>query len=185
MSHWLAKLLLLLTLCSVAIPAGQADEPAKSRVYEKVEGQIEKLFGNKEGLEAFRASTKVEAYRLKERNFNRKEDTKEKQKFRSLVVLSGPIELQPEVSEKLLALLVDPASYRKRIYECLPDYGIGLRYSHEGSIWEVLICLDCDNVVVYHNEKWIASAEFQPTHEKFVSLFKELYPDDKAIQNIK
>lgn len=185
----IARLVLLLMFCLVAISAGQAEEPAqrKPRVFEKVEGQIEKLFGNEEGLEDFRASTKVEAFRLKRWDPNSGDDNSdaEKPKIGPKVILSGPLELKPELAKEFLALLLDPASYRKRINECEPDPGIAIRYVHDESIWDVFLCLECDVVIVYRNDKLVASTEFQPAHDKFVGLMKELYPDDKAIQNIK
>ena len=164
---------------------GRADyqvEPSQNALLERVTGQaaIEKLFGGKHAVATVARPDKVEVYRIdpnSERSGNSTLD-----EFR---IASGPIEAPRDIATRLSTLLASPESYWNNPPACVPMYGVRLTFERARDRVDVLLCLECDESLIFRNRRFVGYGFFFYSHDSLVQVVQELYPDDKGIQSLK
>jgi hypothetical protein len=164
---------------------GRADhqvEPLQNAIMERVTGQtaIEKLFGGKDAVATVAHPDKVAVYRL-DPNLERTGNLT-LEEFR---ITSDPIEPSHEVASRLAALLASPESYWDAPSACMPMYGVRVRFERAADRVDLLLCLECDESLIFSNGRFIGYGFFVPAHDPLVRVVQELFPDDKEIQGLK
>ena len=137
-------------------------------------GDVAILFGPSQVLDAINSSTNVTAYRLPENSYNRA-------KLDEYKMLSGPISLSSDTQARVRSILLDPAMYGGPSTACVPDYGVRFQFRHNGKDVDVLLCFKCDILGVYEDGDARRIEYFTPGRTQFVTLVKELFPDDADI----
>ena len=135
------------------------------------------VYGNVQALNAVEASTNVTAFRLPKRSYYR-------EKLAEYKILSGPISLSNDEQARLRSVLLDPTMYEKHRTNCVPDYGVRFQFKHNGKEVDVLLCFECDILGVYEDGVVGHMESFAPGRTHFVSLVKELFPDDAEIATL-
>jgi len=185
------QLVMLVTALMTAVAGeGIAEEAVEANAGAQAEARLTKLFGDKAARKPIAECAKIEAYRLESflttaRREQQGEDLSDKQRIGRGVVISGPVQVDKEMAKKIVALLTDPAAYRDRRNECEPMPGVAIRFVCEDQPRDVMICLECDVIYVMREGKSGGAVEFQPAHDRFVKLAKELFPNDPLIQKLK
>jgi hypothetical protein len=166
-----------------------AEEPGERTASTQTVSRVGKLLGGESILKSFAACTKVEAFRLESfmataRRERHGEDTSKEPRFCEQIIRGGPIALNENLSRKTVSLLLDATAYRDRKNECEPEPGVGLRFTHDNDTWEVLVCLECDVIMAKHNDQRGEVIEFEPAHQRFIGVAKEIFPEDAEIQKL-
>ncbi len=99
---------------------------------------------------------------------------------------AGPINVPDEEVSKLRAVLLDESTYGWDYAKgCIPDYGVRIQFQHKTDNVDILLCFECDILLVYHNGKVVGGEDFDDGRAQFVAIVKTLFPDDQAIQSLK
>ena len=68
---------------------------------------------------------------------------------------------------------------------CLPTYGVRMTFQKGEDSLHLYFCFECDLITTTDSdEKMIAGGDFDPAHNQLATLVKEVFPDNKKIQNI-
>lgn len=173
---------ILSCLLATAAVAGTTSYVAYARV-EAAEDRVAKMFGGRDGLKALTAPDKVEAYRLRplpqEMQGRRTPLTK-------FPILSGPVAVPKESTDKIARTLLSDESYEwESAKGCLPYYGVRLSFTRSDDQVDVLLCFQCDVLLVYRNGKITGGEDFDAIRHVLVRTVKPLFPDDKVVQGLK
>lgn len=157
-------------------------KPLQNAIMERVTGQaaIDKLFGGKDAVATVAQPDKVEVYRIDPNSERTGNLTLEE--FR---ITSGPIEPSHEVTSRLSAILTSPESYWDVPSNCMPMYGVRVKFERAADRVDLLLCLECDESLIFSNGRFIGYGFFVPAHDLLVRVVQELFPDDKEIQSLK
>jgi hypothetical protein len=137
------------------------------------------IFGNQQAIETVRNAASANAYRLASPSEHR-------DSLSDFEIVSGPVPVSDSGSKALRKVLLNPATYGWGFTKsCLPDYGVRLEFQHDSDKVDVLLCFDCDVLAVYHNGKAVGGEDFDTGRSAILSIVKELFPDDGAIQSLK
>jgi hypothetical protein len=96
--------------------------------------------------------------------------------------------LGAETIKKLRAVLLDPTAYEfdvAKACEFVP--GVGIRFVDKERTVDVVFCFECDVVAIRTSgsERWQGGGSFDPGRARFVAVMKQVFPDDKVIQELK
>ncbi|MGC1272412.1 MAG: hypothetical protein WBC44_01800 [Planctomycetaceae bacterium] len=162
--------------------AGTASYVAYARV-EAAEDRVAEMFGGRDGLKTLTEPDKVEAYRLRplpQDKQGRRTPLKEFQ------ILSGPVTVPKESAKNVARSLLSYDSYEwDSAKGCLPIYGVRLSFARGDDRVDVLLCFQCDVLLVYRNGKITGGEDFDAIRPVLVRTVKPLFPDDEVVQGLK
>ena len=136
--------------------------------------RVVQMFGGEAGLSTIRQPDRVEAFRILD-------DSKDK--ATDFQIQAGPVRLAQNDISAISAALLSPASYGwEYVKGCLPDYGVCLSFFRGSDRVDVVLCLECQILLIGHNGVITGGEDFDPINPLLVRTVKELFPGDKAIQ---
>lgn len=97
------------------------------------------------------------------------------------------VELSGSQVEQTREVLNSPRTYGFDVAkECIPNYGVRLRFGDEGEAMDLNLCFECKMLAVVRDGKIVGREEdFDGGASKLTAICKELFPDDPEIQAIK
>jgi hypothetical protein len=104
---------------------------------------------------------------------------------------AAPVGLSPEQIQTIQKLLEKPASYRwSRPVNCIPEYGVLFNFHSDGRTVRVAFCFRCGQLGVFDGEddskEQINRVDmFNPMRGRVLAICKEIFPNDKEIQELK
>ncbi len=99
---------------------------------------------------------------------------------------AGPINVPDDEVSKLRAVLLDESTYGWEYAKgCIPDYGVRIQFQHDSDEVDVLLCFECNILLVYHNGKAVGGEDFDDGRPQLVEIAKAVFPDDEVIQSLK
>ncbi len=85
----------------------------------------------------------------------------------------------------LLSILLDPAAYEWEYSKsCIATPGVKLSFRSGDHQIDLLLCFECDILMVYRDDKYVSSGNIDFGRPKLVALLKASYPDDPTIQSL-
>lgn len=130
---------------------------------------LEKYLGGKEALSTIATPESVEATLL---NSARRER-------------SSPVAVSSSISKAFSAALSDEKSHhRVNMTHCSPDYGMRLRFKRGSDMVTVDFCFQCKILRITDGRSAIEES-FDFEKNDFTKLAKELFPNDKTIQELR
>jgi hypothetical protein len=149
--------------------------------------RVVKELGGKEVAHTLATAPRVLAYRVKPDPV--KADAPEaKTAVAGYPVIGGAVALDAETSKNLRAVLLDPGAYEfgvAKACEFVP--GVGVRFVGEERTIDVVFCFECDvlSIRALGSERWQGGGSFDPGRARFVAVMKQVFADDKTIQELK
>jgi hypothetical protein len=64
-------------------------------------------------------------------------------------------------------------------------YGARVKFERAGDRVDLLLCLECDESLIFSNGRFVGYGFFVPAHDRLVRVVQELFPDDEQIQSLK
>ncbi|MEJ7594994.1 MAG: hypothetical protein WKF77_26000 [Planctomycetaceae bacterium] len=85
----------------------------------------------------------------------------------------------------LRSTLLDASSYEwDSVKGCIPTPGVLIQFKKGSEVVDVLFCFECDNLAAYYNGVIAGGEDFDNARGTFLSVIKELFPDDNVIQEL-
>ena len=144
------------------------------------------VFGSTENLNAMKSAAKVAACRIEEPRADARDQRASEDEFLSQHVEGEWIDLSPAQIRQIQNVLSAPNTYmfgaRK---ECVPHYGVRVRFEHDGETIDVNLCFDCKQLAVVRGGIIVGEEDFDRGNPELVTICRELFPDDAEIQALK
>ena len=81
--------------------------------------------------------------------------------------------------------LLDVSSYEwDSVKGCIPTPGVRIQFKKGVEVVDVLFCFECDILAVCYNGVMVGGKDFDNARGTLLSVVKELFPDDLAIQQL-
>lgn len=141
--------------------------------------ELKPVFGDAGAMDVIDDATSVSAYRIVQPNENL-------EALEDFEMAAGPIQVSNALASRLRAILFDPLTYDwDDVSGCLPNYGMRIQFQRGQDVVDLLFCLECDIVDVFHNGECVGGGLFSKGAARLVAIAKVLFPDDEAIQELK
>jgi len=174
--------LLVASGVAVVVLAATAAVVAYARA-EAAGRRVADLFDGEAGLKTVTAADEVVAYRLAPLPVERQGRRTPLDEFE---VLAGPVPLPAEHAGRVARALSSPGSYGWDYAKgCVPIYGVRFSFVRGGDRVDVLLCLQCDVLLVYRNGEIAGGEDFDPIRPILVRAAKAAFPDDEVIAGLK
>jgi hypothetical protein len=173
------RLLAAATILAVLAGAGAA-WALRGRAEPSGADRLAELFGGPAGLSIVASPDRVEASRLgppPDRPGVSEAD---------LPTIAGPVPVPDATATTLSRALTSPNSYGWDYAKgCIPSYGVRLSFHRAGGRVDVLLCMQCQMILVSRDGGEGRSEDFDPINAILVDAVILLFPDDPAIQSLK
>jgi hypothetical protein len=144
------------------------------------------VFGSTENLNAMKSATKVTACRIEEPQGDARDQRTSADEFLAQHVEAEWIDLSPAQIGQIHDVLSAPNTYIVGApKECVPHYGVRVRFEPDGEAIDVNLCFDCKQLAVVRGGKIVGEEDFDRGNRELVAICKELFPDDPEIQALK
>ena len=141
--------------------------------------KLKKLFGSAQAIDTIQNAETVNSYLLSP-------PSRYQKSFSDYKIAGDPVKLNDEQTSRLRAVLLSEKTYVWDVAKaCEPLYGVRVEFQHESQSVDVLFCFECDILTVYENEKVADGEDFDPARDAFVTIFKEVFPEDDVVQSLK
>ena len=142
-------------------------------------GNLTKVFGNSAAIDSIKSADSVNAYRLPS-------PSEYRASLADYKMSAGPIDVPDDQVSKLRAVLLDKSTYGWDFAKgCIPDYGVRIQFQHDSQEVDILLCFECDILLVYQNGKVVGGEDFDDGRPQLVEIVKTVFPHDEAIQSLK
>ena len=169
----------LFSICGCLILAGCGPSATEADVATAV-------FGSTENLNAMKSATKVTACRIKEPLAAARGQRTSADEFLAQHVEEKWIDFSAAQIDQFRNLLRAPnQNFFSSSSECIPHYGVRLRFEHDGEAIDVNLCFACKQLAVVRGREIVGEGEFHRGNRELVTICKELFPDDPEIQALK
>lgn len=98
---------------------------------------------------------------------------------------AGPITPSPAVCKQLREIFLKLRSRPSPAKGCVPDFRVQIHFRSGTNDVDVLLCLDCRIMAVYHNTKAFSCDNFDTIAPQLIAIIRDVFPDDPAIRAIK
>jgi hypothetical protein len=99
---------------------------------------------------------------------------------------AGPVALDAATAKRLVDVFLDDASYYTGPPKaCLPQPGVKYRFVRGTEVVTVLVCYECQQLMVQDPGGGGGSGDFDPAGPALVAIVKQLFPKDPGIQRLK
>lgn len=144
---------------------------------------IEKLFGGRDNLAVVTQPEHVMAYRVGPLPEG---IVWQQEAFSDYPIVSEPVELPVATAKQVSAALASPATYDWYWAKaCQPVYGVQLSFIRGAERVDVLLCFECDMLLVGRNGQTLGGEDFDHARGILVRAVKECFPDDEVIQQLR
>ena len=142
-------------------------------------GDLDSVFGTGGAQDVIAAPEKVQAIRLADQSFYQPTVADYK-------TAAGPIDVDKDIGKQTSKLLLDEKSYLWDVAKgCEPIFGVRLQFTKGEQTADVFFCFECDILTIYFQGKPVGSEDFDPIRPQLVTIVKQLFPEDEAIQGLK
>ena len=139
---------------------------------------LNSVFGGSAALEILQNATSVNAFRLATSG-------EYHARISDYEFTDGPVVVPADSIVTLRSTLLDASSYEwDSVKGCIPNYGVRIQFKSGLDEVDVLFCFECDILAVYYNGVMAGGEDFDNARGTFLSVVKELFPDDIAIQQL-
>ncbi len=97
----------------------------------------------------------------------------------------GPITLSPAVRDRLREVFLNLRTKPSSKKACLPDFRIRLHFDGQASEVDILLCLECRIMAIYHNSAAFTCDNFDDVAPELIAISREIFPEDPAIQALR
>lgn len=94
----------------------------------------------------------------------------------------GPVALSLAVRDRLCNVLLNQQTSVSKGKACIPDFRIRFRFQSEATDVDILLCLECRIMAIYHDSKAFTCADFDDIAPELIAISKEIFPNDPLIQ---
>ncbi len=141
--------------------------------------RVARLFGGDKGLEILSHPDRIEAFRLEP--IDEPTDVLPV----NYPVMTGPVTVPGELSIALTSALASEESYDwDKPRDCMPSYGLRLSFYRGRDRVDVLLCMNCETLLVIRNGEECGMGQFNPIRAIMVDAVKSLFPNDQVIQSL-
>ncbi len=146
----------------------------------------ERALGGKSVLQIIQHPDSVQASRLRPPSDTEleKQANADRIQVEDFEIVGDAIEVPAAIAERIGSILASPESYSWDPKGCVPIYGVRLSFHWEDSRVDILLCLECDILMVFQDGFMRETSNFDPAHDLLVAELKSLFPDDKEIQGL-
>ena len=141
---------------------------------------LDAMFGGDAGLATVARPEWVEAYRI-----GPPRPATRSQEVNDYPIIAGPGRIATENANELSAALTSPKSY---VWEtakgCEPEYGVCLSFFRGDNRVDVLLCFECNILLVAWNGSVTGGEDFDPVRPVLVRAVKAGFPADDVIQTL-
>lgn len=139
---------------------------------------LNSVFGGSAAIEIVQNATAVNAFRLAT-------SSEYHARISDYEVTDGPIVVPSDSVLTLRSTLLDASSYEwDSVKGCIPNPGIRIQFQSGSEVVDVLFCFECDILAVYYNGVMVGGEDFDNARGTFLSVIKELFPDDTVLQEL-
>lgn len=139
---------------------------------------LNSVFGGSAAIETLQNARSVNAFRLAN-------SSEHHVRMSDYEFTDGPVVVPADSILTLRSTLLDASSYEwDSVKGCIPNYGVRIQFKNRLEVVDVLFCFECDILAVYYNGVMVGGEDFDNVHGTFLSVIKELFPDDIAIQEL-
>lgn len=145
---------------------------------------ITNMFGGEQARDIAEHPDKVEMFRL---GALPEHISLEKATLADFPLISKSVAVPETVAGQISAGLLSPGTYNWKytMKSCgEPIFGVRLTFHRGQNRVDVLFCFKCDDLRVYHNDRWTGSQDFHRGRPIFVRAVKSLFPNDQVIQQL-
>jgi hypothetical protein len=133
--------------------------------------------GGKEAMALLEHAEKVEAFRLKDSEYQKTIDTYE--------MVGDAVPVDREAAIRLATLFTSVDSFLLDSAKgCVPRYGVRIRFAKDEATLDVLFCFTCNTFLTYLNGKSVGGEDFDPIRPQLVAIMKSLFPKDEVIEKL-
>jgi hypothetical protein len=150
--------------------------------YRTRDNRIEDLFGGAKNVAVVANPDRVEAYRvgpLPEGIYW------QDAKLGDYPLIAGPVPLADATAYDVSAALLRAETY---VWDwakaCIPNYGVQLSFIRGTDRVDVLLCFECDMLLIGRDGKIIGGEDFDNSRATLVRAAKNSFPDDDAIRKL-
>lgn len=145
---------------------------------------IVRLFGIRDDVELIRTAEMVEAFRIRG-DMQRKPPPQGVRHIHGHTILAGPVVVDAETRRALAETLTSAWTYWWIGGKpCLPQPGLAFRFTKGNRVTEILICFECDELIVLSPEHGERYEDFDYGRDELVRIAKRLFPADDIIQSL-
>ena len=128
-------------------------------------------------IETIRNAETVEVFQLEYREYA--------EELSAYKVVEGPLPVEASLARELKEVVTAYDSYeREFVVGCNPHYHVRTRFVRGDSAVDVIYCLHCGILEVFHNGKAVGGGLFSPVKKQLISIAKRMLPDDEALQQL-
>lgn len=139
---------------------------------------VNSVYGGSAAIETVQNATSVNAFRLATSGEHHT-------RVSDYEITDGPIVVPADSILTLRSTLLDVSSYEwDSVKGCIPAPGVRIQFKKGVDVVDVLFCFECDILAVYDNGVMAGGEDFDNASGTFLSVIKELLPDDIAIQEL-
>lgn len=161
------RLVALLLVLLVLAPAQGENKPRTA----------DDLLGGEKIVATISGAESVRAVRLKDAHLQRSPDDYEAQ--------GKVLELEKDLGRQWARAITAHETYERDVVPgCEPVFGVRLTFTRDKSQVDVVLCYQCDQLVVYHQGKRVGGGYFAPGAAALRGVAKRTFPDDRAIQGL-
>lgn len=176
------RVVLITAAAAAAAPLAAWGLFSRDRARREQSRAVAELFGGEPGLETVARPERVEACRLGQIPAGR---TESGASVFDYPVISGPREVPPAISAPISAALLSPATYGWEFSKsCVPSYGVRLSFHHGDDRVDVLLCFECDVLLISRNGRTTGGEDFDSGRPIFVQAVKAIFPEDELIRRL-
>jgi hypothetical protein len=144
------------------------------------------VFGSMDNLNAMKSATKVSACRIEEPPVDTRGQRISADKFLANHVEREWIDVSPAQFDQIHELLSAPnRNFFGSSKECIPHYGVRVRFERDGETIDVNLCFACKQLAVVRDGEIVGEGDFDLVNRELVTISRKLFPDDAEIQALK
>jgi len=141
--------------------------------------EIKAMFGGHAGFTTITKPERIEAYRI--RPVPPTVETSEP--TTDYPILAGPVRVAADDASELAVALTFPDSYLwETVKGCMPEYGLCLSFFRGDNRVDVLVCFECNILLVTLNGTVSGGEDFDAIRPLLVRIAKAAFPADSVIQ---
>jgi hypothetical protein len=94
--------------------------------------------------------------------------------------------ISTEATSSLLQILLDPESYDwENQKSCIVTPGVRVSFHDSSHLVEIVFCFECDILVVYRDNEFMSTGNFDYAHGALVEWLQREYPKNQMIQELR
>ena len=165
----------------IAAATGLFTASANREKQERAE-TVSRLYGGEASRLALARASRADAYRLKPLT---RAEAPEGGPPSGYPVTAGPIRIPARLAAEIGEALTSTTTHGVEVPRgCFPTYGVRIRFHAGADVVDVLLCFECNMLLVFHNNEKSGGEAFDFIRPILVRASKAIFPDDNQIQEL-